>query len=183
MGRTGGGAVGAWLTAVGVGCLAAAPSGWGYIAARQLRRRPTELAGARAVLEALRTEIAYAATPLPQALRSAARVGGGPAVELCLRAAGGLDGGGGAAVRDVWDEALAVVDARSAWMPSDVVALRGLGSALGASDADDQVRHIALCVGRLRAAEAEAVAQAATQARMWLYLGVLAGLALALAAL
>ena len=183
MGRTGGSAMGAWLTALGAGCLAAAPSGWGYIAARQLRRRPTELAGARAVLEALRTEIAYAAAPLPAALRSAAKSGSGPAVELCLRAAAQLEGGGGAAVREVWDDALNAVDARSAWTSVDVVALRGLGSALGASDADDQVRHIALCVGRLRAAEAQAATQAGTHARMWMYLGVLAGLALALTAL
>ncbi len=175
--------MGAWLTALGAGCLAAAPSGWGYIAARQLRRRPAELAGARAVLEALRTEIAYAATPLPGALRSAARSGSGPAADLCLQAAAGLEGGGGASVREVWDEALAAVDPRSAWTSGDVVALAGLGSALGASDAEDQVRHIALCVGRLRAAEAQAAAQAGSQARMWMYLGVLAGLALALTAL
>jgi len=157
--------------------------GWGYLIARQLRRRPDELAGAQAALEALRTEIEYAATPLPAALRRAALGCRGPAAALCRLAAEHLDAGGGASAGEAWAVALRETDGLSAWDGSDLAALGQLGGALGGSGTTDQVRHISLCLGRLRAAEAEARTGLERQARMWLYLGILAGAALVLATL
>jgi stage III sporulation protein AB len=173
----------AGLSGVGIACVLCGTGGWGLLVARQLRRRPLELAGLQAALEALRTEIEYGRTPLPQALRRAAAPAGGPAGELLVRAAAILDGGAGASAGDAWEGALAEVAGRSAWSRPDLTVIARLGATLGASAAADQVRHLALAVRRLRAAESEAAAQAERQARMWLYLGLLGGAALILAAL
>ncbi len=171
------------LIVAGIACICTATGGWGWLIARQLRRRPAELAAVQAALQALRTEIEYASTPLPDALRRAATAARGPAAALCRLAARHLEAGAGASAADAWSVALDQTDALSSWDTSDLAVLGQLGTALGASGTADQVRHIALCVGRLRAAEAEARGGAERQARMWLYLGVLAGAALVLVTL
>ncbi len=170
----------AGLTWVGASAIVAGSSGWGLLVARQVRRRPVELAAAETALELLRTEIAYARSPLPEALRHAARASSGPARRLLDGTADHLEQGGGEGCAAAWARALAEAESRSAWTPADVEALAGLGRALGASDAADQVRHIALCAARLKAGAAEAAARAEPQARMWTYLGCLGGLALVL---
>jgi stage III sporulation protein AB len=166
-----------WLAGAAV---LAAGGGWGALVSRQLTRRPLDLAAAAAGLEVLRTEIAYARTPLPQALRRAAAGSSGPAAGLMREVAAGLDSGQRADPGDAWARALAAADGRSAWTDADVAALERLGHALGRSDAGEQTRHIALCVERLRQLEAEARAGAERQGRMWRYLGVLLGAALVL---
>jgi len=171
------------LIGAGIACVCTGTGGWGYLIARQLRRRPEELASAQAALQALRTEIEYAATPLPEALDRAASVTRGPAATLCRAASRRLNAGSGVSAAEAWGDALRETDARSSWDASDLVALGRLGGALGTSGTSDQVRHIVLCVGRLRAAEVEARVGAERQARMWLYLGVLAGAALVLVTL
>lgn len=170
------------LTVAGAACVLGGSTGWGLLVARQLRRRPVELAALEGVLELLRTEIEYAKTPLPEALRRAAQGCSGPAARLLGGAGVRLERGGGEGCAAAWGAALAEAEQRSAWTPSDVRALEDLGRALGASDAPDQVRHIALCVGRLRAGAVAAQAQAERQARMWTYLGCLGGMALVLLA-
>ena len=171
------------LTAAGACCIVAGSSGWGLLIARQLRRRPAELARLAGALQSLRTEVDYARTPLPQALRRAGQSDAGPAGLLLRGTAERLDRGGGAGPADAWSAALAEAGDRSAWAPSDVEELTRLGQALGGSDAADQVRHLALAIARLHTAEGESAALAERQARMWSYLGVLAGLALVLAVL
>ncbi len=157
-----------------------APGLWAALISRQLVRRPVELAWAEAALDALRTEIAYARTPLPQALRRAAAGGRGPAVALLRQSAAALEAGSGCSPEQAWERALAAADERSAWSEADVAALSRLGNALGRSDAGEQVRHIRMCVERLRALEEEARGEAGRQARMWLYLGFSLGVALVL---
>lgn len=171
------------LIVCGVACVCGGSGGWGWLVARQLHRRPAELAGMQVALEALRTEIGYAGTPLAEALRRAAAVSHGPAAALCRSAARHLGAGTGQTPGEAWAAALAEVDALSSWDATDLKAIGWLGPALGGSDAADQVRHIALCTARLRAAEEAARSGAERQARMWLYLGVLAGAALVLVAL
>ena len=170
------------LTLCGAACVVAGSSGWGFLLARQLRRRPIELAALEAALELLRTEIEYARSPLPEALRRTAAASTGPATRLLAGTADRLDRGGGEGCAAALKAALADAEQRSAWVSADVQALEGLGRALGASDAADQVRHIALCVARLRAGAAQAAIQAERQARMWTYLGCLGGMALVLLA-
>ncbi len=170
------------LTLAGAACVLAGSTGWGLLVARQLRRRPVELAALEAALELLRTEITYARSPLPEALRRSARGVGGPAARLLAGAAAALQHGGGEGGAAAWDAALAEAEPRSAWAPADIRALQDLGRALGVSDAEDQARHIALCVGRLKSGATQAEVLAERHARMWTYLGCLGGMALVLLA-
>lgn len=172
--------MGGALTLAGALCVCAGTGGWGYLLARQVQRHPRDLAATQGALEALRTEIVYAATPLPQALRRVGTARGGPAAALCQTAADHLERGSGVSAAEAWAEALRVADAQGAWDAGDVAALGQLGQALGASGREDQARHIAACLARLRQAEAAARVGAEARARMWLYLGVLAGAALVL---
>jgi stage III sporulation protein AB len=164
----------------GTACAVGATGGWGWLLARRLRRRPEELAALAAALEALRSEIAYGRTPLPEALE---RVGsGGPvAVRLLFGgAAARLRGGSGLSAGEAWAAALADADASSALDPEDLVVLSRVGARLGGSDAEDQDRLLALAADGLRAREAEARRGLEPRARMCLYLGLLAGAAVAL---
>jgi stage III sporulation protein AB len=170
------------VTLLGAACVLGGCGGWGLLVARQLQRRPREIAGVATALERLRTEIEYGRVPLGPALRRAGSVADGPAAALCLGAAELLSTAGGEGPAAAWEAALRAAESRSAWAAPEVAALAALGTALGASDAPDQVRHLRLCLGRLRAAEAEAAAAASRQARMWTYLGLLGGAALVLLA-
>ena len=165
--------IGACLTLAGSG-------GWGWLLARQLQRRPAELAAIQAALGVLRTEIEYRRTPLPTALTRAAR--GGPAAVRCLleSTAMVLGQGGGVTPGEAWSSALTRADRISAWTTEDLVLLSRLGDALGASGPEDQVRHIEACSRQLRLAEGRARSGLERRARMWLYLGVLVGAALVL---
>ena len=178
--RAGGGraVIAPWLGAV---LTMAATGGFGLLLARQLRRRPQDLAALQAALSCLRTEVEYGRTPLPEALVRAAA--GPPAVRgLFSGAAARLQAERGATAAEAWTEALAEAELRSAWSPEDTALIRWLGEQLGRSDTSDQVRHIEGCLRRLRAAEAEARRGLERRVRMWLYLGVLAGAGLVLAA-
>ena len=169
------------VVALGALCTVSATGGWGWILARGLRQRPDELAAAQAALSILRTEIAYGRTPLAEALTHAGR-GVSPAVgRLFAGAAERLATGGGWSPAEAWEGALAEADGLSAWTREDVAELARLGGALGRSGVADQVRHIAACAERLRLAEQRARHGLERRARMWLYLGVLAGAGLALA--
>ncbi len=150
--------------------------GWGYLIARQLRRRPVELRAAAQAVELLRSEIEYGGTPLPEALEHVGRRTGGPVRRLCLETSATLSGPDGSSASEAWHRALIGAAVVAAWSEPDVATLAQLGDALGATGTADQVRHIELCLARLRVAEEEASAVAATHARMWMYLGVLAGL-------
>ncbi len=162
-----------WLGAV---LVLTASAGGGWMVARRLRRRPQDLRMAQQAVELLRTEIEYGATPLPTALVTVGQRLQGP-VQCLLVGAGGLLGQGqGLSAQEAWRRGLAAAEDCSAWTPTDVRVLAQLGEALGATGAEDQIRHMELCMGRLRLAEEEAARVAASQARMWLYLGVLTGL-------
>jgi stage III sporulation protein AB len=167
---------------VGALCTVAATGGWGWLLAQRVRERPAELAALQAALSLLRTEIGYGRTPLPEALARAGQ--GGPPAVRCLfcTAAAHLAAGTGASAAEAWQRALEEADAVATWTPDDLVELARLGEALGRSTAPEQLRHIDTCAERLRWAEQLARRGLERRARMWLYLGVLAGAALALTA-
>lgn len=165
--------VAAGLVVGGTTCL-------GQILASGLRRRPDELQALQTSLRVLETEIDYGATPLPEALDRVARCSRGPARELFAAAAAMLGRGDGRGAGTAWAAALCRVEPGTAWSARDVEILLALGTCLGNSYREDQLRHLRLCQERLAAAEAEARDTAGRSARLAQYLGVLSGLALVL---
>ncbi len=186
---------GLWATAKagGAAIVVASCVGWGWGRVRELARRPKTLAAAMAALEMLETEVFYALNPLPDALLSAAeRLGptaGSPVGQFLTRCSALMrpavpDGrlepepvrGPGLPAAEAWRQALDEVAPRLGLKRSDFDALLRLGAVLGASDRDDQVRHLRLAREELSHNFKQAVADRDAKTRVYLYLGLGAGL-------
>lgn len=171
------------LKLLGAAMAVAGPSWMGLALAANLRRRPRELQQLQTALHVLRTEVDWGATPLPHALARAGECCRGPVGRLFFTAARGLATGDGRAAREIWAAAVVEVYPDLALVPADREILTALGACLGASHREDQIRHLNLCLERLAMAECEARQRAESGARLWLHMGVLSGLLLALLAL
>lgn len=168
------------LKLIGALVTLAVPAWAGFQIAARYRRRPNELRALQNGLSVLVTEVEYGATPLPAALRSAARSAGGTVGPLFEETAYRLEAGGGKTAGDALAEALHAVAPRAALSAGDWDVIQALVGVLGASGRHDQVRHLRLALERLVGAEAEANDERARYERMYQYVGVLSGLALVL---
>lgn len=168
------------LKLLGSSLIVLATTTFGWLVAANYARRPVELRLCVAGLELLETQIGYAATPLPEALPRVAAALRPPIARLFSLTARALGSGRGLTAGEAWEAALERVWPRTALTDSDRDLLVALGPHLGASDREDQVKHLALARQRLSAACAEAESLAAREGRLWRNLGALAGLAIAL---
>lgn len=156
------------------------PSWVGFQIASRYRRRPLELRALQNGLAILVTEIEYGATPLPDALRSAARAAGPTVGPILQSAAERLERGEGITPGEALTAAVAEGAPSTCLQPADLDVLTALAAVLGASGRHDQVRHLRLAQERLAGAEAEASSERSRYERMYRYVGVLSGLALVL---
>lgn len=141
-------------------------------------RRPRELRSMMGALLMLKTEIGYAATPLPEALTAIAKRAD-PAVSPFFGAAAHyLDNVHGATASEAWSRALAEAGCTMALREEDVETLRDLGASLGGSCREDQMRHISLAMERLKAAAVSAEIDAGRYVRLYNFLGFGAGVGL-----
>ncbi|GAB6876024.1 stage III sporulation protein AB [Thermaerobacter litoralis] len=150
-------------------------STWGWQRAAELARRPGELRVLRSALQALESEIAFGVTPLPEAFARIAGFYPDPAATLFRRAAGRLAPPERRTAAAAWEAAVEELARYSALTPEDCGVLRALAPYLGATDRDDQVRHLHLAMARLEAAEALARDQDQRWGRIYRYGGILAG--------
>jgi len=156
------------------------PSWIGFRIAARYGRRPVELRAFQNGLAVLATEVEYGATPMPDALLSAARAAGGIAGAILADAAYRLLEGGGITPGEALRAALEQHREATCLTPADLEILTALTPVLGASDRRDQVRHLRLALERLVGAEAEAAEERRRYEPMYRYVGVLSGLALVL---
>ncbi|MGE5559790.1 MAG: stage III sporulation protein SpoIIIAB [Chloroflexota bacterium] len=168
------------LKLLGSGLLVLATTAFGMAVAANYARRPAELRLCVTGLELLETQIGYTSTPLPEALPRVAAALHGPVSRLFSLTARALASGRGFTAGEAWLMAIDRIWDRSAMNDADRELLAALGPHLGASDREDQVKHLALARQRLAAAGSEAEAVAAREGRLWRNLGVLAGAAVAL---
>ncbi|HHV63064.1 MAG TPA: stage III sporulation protein AB [Firmicutes bacterium] len=152
----------------------------GNAIAGNLQRRVQELRSIRRCFALLETEISYAATPLPEAFLRVAR-GSPPQISAIFTGARELlVSSQGYTAGEAWELTLDKTYEFTAMDLGDREILESLGQFLGASDRDDQVRHIRLVCEQLRDREARAVEEAEKGARMWRFLAIGAGLILVL---
>jgi len=168
------------LKAVGALCVVAAAGSYGIVVARDYARRPGELRDVQAALSMLETEIAYGATPLTEALEAVGRRCDGALAGLFTGAAEELAARDGVTAGEAWERSLVRYGARAPLHREDLAVLRSLGAVLGATDREDQTRHLRLAIERLRILAARAEEEAHRNVRLWRYLGFLAGAAAAL---
>ena len=160
---------------IGFGLVLAACTAWGWERAAELARRPGELRVLRSALQALESEIGFGVTPLPQACQRIAGLYPEPAATLFRAAAVALGPPRSRTAAAAWEEAVEAMARHSALTGEDRDILRALAPYLGATDREDQIRHLRLAMHRLEAAEAAARDLDQRWGRLYRYGGALAG--------
>ncbi|MEI7024673.1 stage III sporulation protein SpoIIIAB [Paenibacillus sp. y28] len=147
----------------------------GFAKAAQYSARPRQLREWISILQRLETEIVYAVTPLPEALSTIAGHTPEPLGLLLKQLADRLERPQGDAAALVWRDVLRRAWPGTALKQGELDILLRLGSTLGLTDREDQVKHVRLAIGRLQAEEAAAREEERRYERMWKSLGALIG--------
>lgn len=142
--------------------------------------RPRQLKELEALLGVLETEVSYSRTPLPKAFERIGGMGAEPCSAIFREARRLLLSGDGYTAREAWELSFERVYPRTALSYEDRGVILGFGQSLGASGKDDQVRIISETREHLRLLASRAQEEASRNARIWSYLGLGAGLILAL---
>ncbi len=162
-------------------CMTVAACGsMGYTWARVYEKRPQQLTALEAALQMLETEIIYGATPLPEALSQVAAKCDSQTAGLFRDAAGELRKMKGITAAEAWDRAVNRFFPETALSVQDLQILKRFGVSLGASDREDQAKHIQLAKSQLRQAAVQAETLSRKNSAVFKYLGFLGGLVLAL---
>ncbi|MGE5652834.1 MAG: stage III sporulation protein SpoIIIAB [Bacillota bacterium] len=165
-----------WLKLIAV-CLTLASSTMiGWHVAQNYIERPRQLGQLRAALQLLETEISYAATPLPKAMRRVAASQSGPVELLFSQTASVLDARVGYSAREAWSMALQEFFQHSSLLVRDREILEQFGQNLGSSDRSDQLKHLRLVMVRLEQEEQQGQLDEQRNVRLWRYAGFLVGL-------
>ncbi|RKP57176.1 stage III sporulation protein AB [Cohnella endophytica] len=131
----------------------------GFLQGARFAARPRQIRELLHALQRLETEIGYGQTRLPEAL---ARIGGilpHPLSELFLNISRSLSrdsAESGETVREIWERAVRDHWPSTAMRKAEKEALLRLGSTLGGSGREDQLKHIRLASIQLQAEEASA---------------------------
>ncbi|QAY68405.1 stage III sporulation protein SpoIIIAB [Paenibacillus protaetiae] len=146
----------------------------GFLMAGKYAARPRELRQMAYALKRLETEIGYGRTPLPIALLRTGEAASPPVSDIFKAAAEELRREDGPTFQESWTAAVNRVWAYTAMRSVEQGIVLRLGSALGISDKDDQLKHLKLALVQLKAEEDEARDEQARYEKMWKSLGVLA---------
>ncbi|MTV49344.1 hypothetical protein GJ688_10175 [Heliobacillus mobilis] len=163
------------LKLLGSTLILGACAGTGWMRSRDLRNRPRLLAGLQASLGVLATEIAFGATPLPEAMIQVSRCSSGPASRLFTVAGQRLREAQGRSAAEVWRSCL------DEWLPgtslekSDGEELGRLALGLGTAPRDDQLARIHEVKNRLALQERDARELVERMGKVWSYGGALIG--------
>ena len=149
----------------------------GFSAAARVETELRELERLEAALLCLSSEISYALTPLPEALKRAGATAGGAVGALFARV-GALAGlSNRRSVSQALD--LALGEARPL-APKVADIMRDLAMNLGTSGHKEQVRYIEMSMDRVRSLRKESEDECRKKARLYRYLGLFSGACLAI---
>jgi len=163
--------------AVGSALVIAAGGLAGFAAARRVEAELREVERFENALLCLSSEISYALTPLPEALKRAGSAAGGEIGTLLART-GSLAGlSNRRSVSRALDLALAEVRPQS---PKAVAILKELAANLGFSGHKEEVRYIEMSIDRTRSVRKELEGECRRKARLYRYLGLFSGASLAI---
>lgn len=154
-----------------------AATGFGLWKAGTYKQRAKQLQQLLTSLEMLATEISYAATPLPDALRRIGLQVGGKIGHLLTETGIAIHKGDGQTAGQIFHSTLLKLNASLQLTSEDQEIIIAFAHTLGNSDRSEQVKHIGLAVTRLSAAAATAREEQSRLGKMWKYLGALTGLA------
>ncbi|WP_067617626.1 hypothetical protein [Alicyclobacillus acidiphilus] len=149
----------------------------GFRMAAAYRERPREIRRLLTALNHLQAEIEFQARPLPKALTEVGHRGEGTSGKLFLAAAEHLRQDG-SNVGQAFSSAISDVLGQSALRPSDLEPVQAIANSLSTMDARHLRSQFGLAADTLSQAEEDAREEAAKTARLWQYLGILAGVML-----
>lgn len=131
----------------------------GFVQAARFAARPKQIRQLLHALQRLETEISYGQTPLPEALLRISGLVSQPLSQLFSSISLALQSGSAASgetVRECWERAVAEQWSATAMKSTEKDALLRLGSTLGGSGREDQLKHIRLAMIQLQAEEVNA---------------------------
>ena len=151
--------------------------GWvGLTVAKNYHSRPWELRFLCSALQMLETEIVYASTPLPDALKKIAGRIQNPVTLLFETASNTLKTGEGCSAGEAWTAALKKYTQVTSLIKADLDILYSFGHGLGASDKNEQVKILQLTREQLKNQEISAETERIKNEQIWRMLGFLIGL-------
>jgi len=153
---------------------------FGWLMAQAYVERLKQLRALRVALQMLETEIGYALTPLPEALARIAQHTEKEISQFFQQVRELILSGNGYTAGEAWNMALDQVYAQTALHPVDREIIGALGVAVGASDREDQLKHLHLACEQLQKEEINAAEMRAKHEKMWKYAGFLTGLVIVL---
>ncbi|WP_239613847.1 stage III sporulation protein SpoIIIAB [Cohnella mopanensis] len=131
----------------------------GFLQAAKFAARPRQIRELLHALQRLETEISYGQTYLPEALMRISRLVQQPLSALFANIAEALMADAaesGETVRECWQRAINAYWPSTAMKTAEKEALLRLGSTLGGSGREDQLKHIRLTAIQLQAEESSA---------------------------
>lgn len=169
-----------WVKLLGCAMVVAAGTGLGFSLAGRFCERPRQIGQLIGCLTALGSYISYATLPLPEALARAAGGLDAPVGDFLRQAAATMTDRGWLSPRDAIAEALAAGGRRLVWERQEREILLQLGTNLGMTGREEQQKYLAMVLEQLRRSELEALRIKDQNVKMYRYLGVCGGLAVAI---
>jgi len=167
-----------WLKLLGASLVLVSSMMIGNLIAKNFLERTQQLRQLRHGLQILETEILYTASFLPQALLKIGKLTEAPIALLFQKTGRLLLCQEGYTAGEAWTKALEEQLASLAIKKSDQEILLQLGSFLGCSDREDQLKHLKLTQEYLQKEEIRAEKEGEKNVPLWRYLGLVAGMAL-----
>jgi len=170
-----------WMQWIGSGSVVAGTASLGNRLAARFRERPRELRELTSVLRALAAEITYARTPLVQALsRAGSSVARPGAIRRFAQGAASDLKLPGAVLETIWTSRVTQELMESSLTSEDLEIVTGLARTIGQTGVEEQSGALMAAISLLLDREREASAERAQYARLYVTLGVLAGVLIVL---
>ncbi|WP_424766172.1 stage III sporulation protein SpoIIIAB [Paenibacillus sp. sgz302251] len=145
----------------------------GFQQAARFAERPRQLRQLAHALQRLETEIGYGHTPLPEALERTAEATAEPLASIFRHAASGIWETESFSFKDSWEQAIIHGWPATSMRSNEQAVLLRLGSTLGISDKEDQMKHLRLALLQLKSEEDAARDDQGRYEKMWKSLGIL----------
>ncbi|WP_308858150.1 stage III sporulation protein SpoIIIAB [Paenibacillus sp. R14(2021)] len=145
----------------------------GLLQASRYAARPNQIRQLIHALQRLETEIGYGYTPLPEAIARCAATMPEPASSLLKEVIRRLSELKELTFRESWEAAVLSIWPHTAMRQPEQAALVRLGTNLGISDREDQMKHLKLAMQQLHLEEDAARHDGVRYVKMWRSLGVL----------
>ncbi|WP_164931676.1 stage III sporulation protein SpoIIIAB [Longirhabdus pacifica] len=148
----------------------------GFSQAARIHARTSQLRLCIHAMQRLQTEVTYGLTPLPEALQHISKVIPSPPLANMFYDISMMLSEEGTSTQECWLYGISKHWRKTAMKKAEKEILERLGSTLGLSDQDNQLKHIQLAVQQLQMEEEHARANQMRLSKMWRSLGILTGL-------